>query len=603
PAALPGSRRRPRPHATLVGIGVPDATSDSRGGQTTRRERSAPPPPPPQALATGRPPGSRSAPPPPRTGGTMRTAPPPPPKGESTGRQDVRGFRGPSGSPEMIARASSRGVPTRPPPPPPAPRTALGRATLARGPRSAPPPPPPSRPPPSRPPASRPPASRPPASKAPSVAPPARSAPPPPPGRPASVSPAAKSAPPPPPPTTRIDKPPRIAPPPPPLPSFALDAASASAFASTPPERDPGDDHATFASESFEAESTAVTDFSASDAGAEPFAPFDDASPAAEPSVEIAHPMDAAGGGDPFDAPAAYGPSPLAGPVIDEPTLPRSRLPLLIGGAVAGVVVIGLVATVLVVASSGGESEDGLAKREAPSMVASAAAADPAIAATAVREVTAPPDDGDPTHAAAGQPDAPPTAETATEETEATEATEATEEATEETETPTPPAPRAPAAGAWAPLAESAPLEGTDADLSLAAMGIEPVEETSRRRRRQLTRSLIRRANLLWRRHRLDEAEAHYRRILALDSEDARATVGLCRIAMAREQPVLAIRLAQRLVRLRPAYPANWVLLGDTFEEAGDDRAALRAWTHAHDIDPRWRPAAERLARVRTEGE
>ncbi len=160
------------------------------------------------------------------------------------------------------------------------------------------------------------------------------------------------------------------------------------------------------------------------------------------------------------------------------------------------------------------------------------------------------------------------------------------------------PAEVAPPPSSSGTLAESDPLEGSDADFSLSALGIEPIEMDSRRRRRRVLRDLVRRGNARRNQGRLDEAEAIYERMLALDPENARATVGMCRIAMEREQGPRARMFAQRLVRMRPRYASNWVLLGDTFELVGDDRAALRAWTRAHDIDPRWAPARERLARV-----
>ncbi|HJL15316.1 MAG TPA: hypothetical protein RMH99_06665, partial [Sandaracinaceae bacterium LLY-WYZ-13_1] len=147
--------------------------------------------------------------------------------------------------------------------------------------------------------------------------------------------------------------------------------------------------------------------------------------------------------------------------------------------------------------------------------------------------------------------------------------------------------------------AEGERLEGDEADFDLAALGIEEAPPPSSRRRRARTvRELIRQANILRNRDQLDEAEELYFRVLSLDPRSPRATAGMIRIYMEREDAASAIRFAQRLVRLRPAFASNWVLLGDTFELGGNPDAALRAWTHAVELEPRWRPARERIRRI-----
>lgn len=143
------------------------------------------------------------------------------------------------------------------------------------------------------------------------------------------------------------------------------------------------------------------------------------------------------------------------------------------------------------------------------------------------------------------------------------------------------------------------PLEGIEADFDLSAYGVEPAPPpNSRRRRAVLVQELIRQANVLRNREQLSDAQELYQRVLSLDPENPRATAGMIRIFMAREEAAHAIAFARRLVRLRPELASNWVLLGDTFEMGHNSDAALRAWTHALELHPSWRPALDRIRRI-----
>ena len=155
----------------------------------------------------------------------------------------------------------------------------------------------------------------------------------------------------------------------------------------------------------------------------------------------------------------------------------------------------------------------------------------------------------------------------------------------------------APDTAVYGPL-DDAPIEGSSDDFSLEALGIEEAPAPSSRRRRARTvRELIRTANILRNRHELGRAEELYRRVLSLEPDNTRATAGLTRVYMEREDAAQAILFAQRLVRLRPGFASNYVLLGDTLEQGRNPAAARRAWTRAVEIEPRWGPARARLAR------
>ena len=144
---------------------------------------------------------------------------------------------------------------------------------------------------------------------------------------------------------------------------------------------------------------------------------------------------------------------------------------------------------------------------------------------------------------------------------------------------------------------EGEPIEGTETDFDLPALGIALAPPPSSRRRRARTiTELVRTANMLRNRGENDRAEDLYRRALAFDPENTRATAGLVRIYMAEGDAPNAILFGQRLVRLRPSFASNYVLLGDAFELGQNPGAALRAYAHAVELDPRWRPARERLA-------
>lgn len=143
--------------------------------------------------------------------------------------------------------------------------------------------------------------------------------------------------------------------------------------------------------------------------------------------------------------------------------------------------------------------------------------------------------------------------------------------------------------------APDAPIEGTDDDFDLAALGATP--STSRQPAAALNRrarSLIVRASRDRIRGELDDAERRYLEVLTLTARNVPATVGLARVAMAREDHAHAILYAQRVVRLQPT-AASYVLLADTFIGAGDPASARRALDGALRIDRRHRGARRRL--------
>ena len=148
--------------------------------------------------------------------------------------------------------------------------------------------------------------------------------------------------------------------------------------------------------------------------------------------------------------------------------------------------------------------------------------------------------------------------------------------------------------------APSEPVEGRDADFDLARLGITPVATPPAGRRalaRQLERTL-RDANQARLRGELDQSERIYREVLALDVENVRAAAGLSRVHLERGEPAEAILWAQRLVRLRPTYGSNWVLLGDALRAGGNDPAARRAYLRGTEEQPDWEPAQARLAEM-----
>ncbi|MEZ4339281.1 MAG: tetratricopeptide repeat protein [Sandaracinaceae bacterium] len=144
-----------------------------------------------------------------------------------------------------------------------------------------------------------------------------------------------------------------------------------------------------------------------------------------------------------------------------------------------------------------------------------------------------------------------------------------------------------------------APVEGSDDDYDLAALGIHQVAPPgSRRSARRLHERMIQHANRLRRAHDLDEAEAAYRELLGTFPESTRGTAGLARVYLDREQPAGAVVYAQRLVRLSPTVANNWVFLGDVLRDSGDRDAARRAYERALEVDPRFTRPRERLAEL-----
>lgn len=145
------------------------------------------------------------------------------------------------------------------------------------------------------------------------------------------------------------------------------------------------------------------------------------------------------------------------------------------------------------------------------------------------------------------------------------------------------------------------PVEGVDAEFDLARLGIERVEPPdSRRARARMVRDLIREGNRLRNDGQLDDAETRYRELLAVFPDNARATAGMARVHMEREEAREAILFAQRLARLRPRYASNYVLLGDALLLGENRAAARRAFQRAVELEPRWAPARRRLEELET---
>ncbi len=160
----------------------------------------------------------------------------------------------------------------------------------------------------------------------------------------------------------------------------------------------------------------------------------------------------------------------------------------------------------------------------------------------------------------------------------------------EEVEAPSPP-PRVMGPG------PDDPLEGNESDFSLEAIGITVAPPTRNDRGRARTVEMLIRTGNQMRRSPTNrpQAETIYRRVLTLDPENPRATAAMARVHLDRGEHAQAVLFAQRLVRLRPLYPANYVFLGDVFEAAGNHNAAIRAWSRSLELNPRWSSARERL--------
>jgi len=144
------------------------------------------------------------------------------------------------------------------------------------------------------------------------------------------------------------------------------------------------------------------------------------------------------------------------------------------------------------------------------------------------------------------------------------------------------------------------PISGSDEGFDLAAYGVVSVRPPdSRRRRRRMQQQMIQAANRLRRQGDLDGAEARYVEMLGTFPESTRATAGLARVYLSREQPARALPLAQRLTRLRPEFASNFLFLGDVYRDAGNLEAAQRAYQHAVELEPRWEPPRRRLFELR----
>ncbi len=142
------------------------------------------------------------------------------------------------------------------------------------------------------------------------------------------------------------------------------------------------------------------------------------------------------------------------------------------------------------------------------------------------------------------------------------------------------------------------PIEGRPEDFDLAALGIEPVPRPSSRRvlRARIRRQLREANRARNHEHDLDAADQLYRVVLGMDPENGRATAGLTRVYLERNDTAHAILFAQQLVRLHPEYASNYVLLGDTLLAGHNPEAAERAFAAAVALQPDWAPARERLA-------
>jgi len=143
-------------------------------------------------------------------------------------------------------------------------------------------------------------------------------------------------------------------------------------------------------------------------------------------------------------------------------------------------------------------------------------------------------------------------------------------------------------------------IAGSEDDFELSAYGVVQVRPPdSRRRRVRMQREMIRAANRLRRQGDLDGAEARYVEMLGTFPESTRATAGLARVYLARDQPARALPLVQRLARLRPQFASNFLFLGDVYRDAGNLDAAQRAYQQAVELEPRWEPPRQRLFQLR----
>ena len=85
----------------------------------------------------------------------------------------------------------------------------------------------------------------------------------------------------------------------------------------------------------------------------------------------------------------------------------------------------------------------------------------------------------------------------------------------------------------------------------------------------------------LYRRGRVREAEAAWREGLALDPDDSHAHLGLAMIAIGRNRPADARRLAEHSLVRRPDAVDAWRALGQARAALGEPRAAVEAYERA----------------------
>lgn len=83
-------------------------------------------------------------------------------------------------------------------------------------------------------------------------------------------------------------------------------------------------------------------------------------------------------------------------------------------------------------------------------------------------------------------------------------------------------------------------------------------------------------AEMLLERGRLDEAESHLRPVLELDSQDARACLGMGRVALAKGRLEESQDFLKRSIAAAPTIKASRVLLAGVYRQRGDKEAADR---------------------------
>jgi len=99
----------------------------------------------------------------------------------------------------------------------------------------------------------------------------------------------------------------------------------------------------------------------------------------------------------------------------------------------------------------------------------------------------------------------------------------------------------------------------------------------------------------------LEEAITSYEQVLVLDPTDVNSLVKMARLLVLRQQPVEAVRLAQRATEMSPENAQAWAVLGMAYDWNGDVSRAIDACKRAIDLDPTYARAYAYLSEAYTD--